>query len=145
MQKLIYKLVTNQQELKDAFSIREVVFIDEQQVPKELEMDEYDNTATHFIVYDDKRPVATARMREYHDPSTVKIERVAVLKDERGKGIGKKLMTFIEQEALKMGFKTLRLNAQRHAETFYKDLGYMTISEAFDEAGIEHVTMEKKS
>jgi len=137
------KKVETEQELADAYHIREVVFIDEQEVPKELEMDEFDATATHLILYQGKQPVATARFREYGH-QLAKIERVAVLKELRGKGLGQKIMRFVEEEAAKQGYQRFRLNAQRHAEHFYAQLGYITISEPFDEAGIEHVTMEKE-
>lgn len=137
------QIITSKNELNDAFTIRETVFIIEQSVPREIELDEYDQTATHFIAYDQGKPIATARIRPYKE-NTAKVERVAVLKELRGTGIGKQLMVFIEQESAKMGFSTLRLNSQKHAEEFYSKLGYITISEPFYEADIEHVTMEKK-
>ncbi|OEG00049.1 hypothetical protein BHF71_06720 [Vulcanibacillus modesticaldus] len=144
MTQLNYQIVTTRKELNDAFDVRRIVFIQEQHVPEKIEMDKYDDHSTHFIVYHDEKPIATARIRIYNNENTVKIERVAVLKEFRGKGIGKKLMLFAEQEAKKMGFTTFLLNSQRHAEIFYKKLGYITISEPFKEAGIEHVTMKKK-
>lgn len=139
-----YQVVTTNKELNDAYQVREIVFMIEQQVPKNLEMDEHDETATHFVVYDDFEPVAAARIRTYTDNTIAKVERVAVLKKHRGTGVGKSLMNLIEKEALNQGYTAYRLNSQRHAEKFYSKLGYDTISEPFDEAGIEHVTMEKK-
>ncbi|TCS84521.1 GNAT family N-acetyltransferase [Tepidibacillus fermentans] len=138
------KVVTNKKELNDAFSIREKVFIEEQNVPKVIEMDEYEEVATHFVVYDGNKPISTARFRKYLNEKTVKFERFAVLKEYRGQGVGRALIKVMEEEARKNGFTTLRLNAQRHAEGFYAKFGYQTISEPFDEAGIEHVTMIKK-
>jgi len=139
-----FQIVATKQELEDAFHVRQIVFVDEQQVPKELEMDQYEDDSLHFIVYLTDRPIATARIRSYLKEDTAKVERVAVLKEFRGTGIGKQLMQYIEQEATKKGYSTLRLNAQQHAESFYEELGYQTISEPFDEAGIQHVTMEKR-
>ncbi len=139
-----FQVVESSSEFNDAFSIRDIVFIKEQNVPKEIEMDEHDDKAIHFIVYHTNNPIATARIRPYTHDNTVKVERVAVLKDYRQKGIGKELMKFIENESAKIGYTNLILNAQRHAEPFYGKLGYYIISEPFYEAGIEHVTMEKK-
>jgi len=140
-----FQIVNDEKSLHDAYYIREVVFMDEQQVPKELEMDEHDDSAIHFIGYIDDEPVGVARIRAYHEPTTAKVERVAIRKEYRGTGLGHKLMLFIEQEAKKRGFTTFKLNAQKYAEEFYQKLGYHTTSEPFDEAGIEHIAMEKKA
>lgn len=139
-----YSIITNSKELTDAYKIREIVFINEQNVPRDIELDEFDEGAIHFIVYLEEDPIATARIRPYSDKETVKVERVAVLKEHRKTGIGNDLMKFVEHEAEKMGYRKARLNSQRHAEQFYSKLGYQTISESFYEADIEHVTMEKK-
>lgn len=144
MSEIICKVVINKKELDDAYRIREDVFIKEQHVPKEIELDHYDEKAIHFIAYEEGRPIAAARIRPYDHNNTVKIERVAVLRAYRGSGIGKLLMNFVEKEAEKLGYTIFRLYSQRHAEIFYTKLGYLTISEPFYEADIEHVIMEKK-
>ena len=141
---LKFLMVTNSRELKDAYKVRETVFIGEQQVPKDIEMDEYDDKAIHFVVYQKELPIAAARIRPYQNQDIVKVERVAVLKEHRKTGIGKDLMNYIEHEARKMGYTKFRLHSQRHAERFYTKLGYITISVPFYEASIEHVTMEKE-
>lgn len=142
MADLQHKIVGTDKELTDAFSIRDIVFIQEQQVPKEIEMDEHDDTATHFIIYDGELPIATARIRPYGE-DTAKVERFAVLKEYRGTGVGASLMNFIEAEAHKMGYHHFRLNSQKHAENFYAKLGFNPIGEPFYEANIEHITMQK--
>jgi len=137
-------VVDTKKQMEDAYFIRKKVFIEEQNVPREIEIDEYEDVSTHFVVYDGTMPIATARFRPYHDQDTAKFERFAVLKEYRGQGVGRIIMGTVEREAAKNGFTIFLLNAQRHAEGFYDQFGYQTISEPFDEAGIEHVTMEKK-
>jgi len=74
--------------------IRTRVFVVEQNIAADLETDEWENTATHYLVSDNGKPVATARSR-FIDNQTAKIERVAVLQEARGNGIGTKLMHWI--------------------------------------------------
>ncbi|HET6871809.1 MAG TPA: GNAT family N-acetyltransferase [Sporolactobacillaceae bacterium] len=136
-------LVTTNKEYQDALSIRKTVFIDEQQVPEELEIDEYEETATHFVVYDaEERPVGAGRLRLKGDHA--KVERICVLKERRGEHIGEALMTKLEEVAKTKGIKGLILNAQTHAEGFYKKLGYHVTSDLFYEADIPHVEMQKE-
>jgi len=131
--------------LADAFAVRRAVFVDEQDVPEEVEMDEHDAGATHFVAYDTARgePVGTARLR-FPEEATGKAERVAVLRPYRGQGIGVRLMERVESEARDRGCSRVRLNAQTHVEEFYADLGYETVSGVFHEAGIPHVEMVKE-
>ncbi|WP_375794133.1 GNAT family N-acetyltransferase, partial [Staphylococcus aureus] len=84
--------VINQQMLEDCFSIRKKVFVEEQGVPEENEIDDYESISVHLIGYDQhNQPIATARIRPINE-TLVKIERVAVVKSYRGTGIGRKLM-----------------------------------------------------
>lgn len=130
--------------LADAHAVRRRVFIDEQGVPEAVEMDDNDDAATHVVAYeaDDGAPVGTARVRTLDD-ETAKIERVAVLPDERGNGLGAQLMVRAEAVAREQGCRRVRLHAQVAVESFYQRLGYQTVSETFDQAGIEHVEMTK--
>lgn len=140
--------IDTQEKLKEAFRIRLEVFVDEQQVPEDLEMDEYDvspDAARHLLVVtNDGIPAATGRFIEYK-PDTAKMQRIAVRKPFRGKGTGRELMSALEKWAKDEGFTYSLLDAQCHAETFYQKLGYETISpETFLDAGIPHVRMKKK-
>ncbi|GAB7387483.1 hypothetical protein BSNK01_13200 [Bacillaceae bacterium] len=83
------------------------------------------------------------RLRPW-DGATGKVGRVAVLENWRGRGLGKEIMLALEKEAIKRGFTKLKLNAQCQARAFYEKLGYRPVSDVFLEAGIEHVTMEKR-
>jgi predicted GNAT family N-acyltransferase len=136
------KVVENNEELDQAYTIRKKVFVEEQGVPLELEIDEFDASAVHFIVYDDQTPIAASRFREY-EPNVGKVERVCVLKEYRGKQIGNLLMNKIEQYATEKDFKKLKLNAQVYAIPFYEKLQYKITSDEFMDADIPHRSMEK--
>ncbi|MFC7250686.1 GNAT family N-acetyltransferase [Halomicroarcula sp. GCM10025324] len=130
-------------ELGDAArEVRQAVFVDEQGVPESEEMDGKDEVATHFVITHDETPVATARTR-FIDDATVKVERVAVLDSHRGEGLGKRVMAAAERAAREAGATTALLHGQRHVESFYTGLGYETVGEEFEEAGIPHVEMVK--
>ncbi|WP_176560227.1 GNAT family N-acetyltransferase [Brevibacillus dissolubilis] len=137
--------VADDKTMQDALAVRRVVFIEEQQVPEDLEIDEHDKPdgeTLHAVAYRDNQPVATGRVRTY-DTGVGKVERVAVLESERGTGIGKKIMLHLEEQAKQRGFELLKLNAQCHAQVFYEKLGYEPFGEVFDEAGIDHIAMKK--
>ena len=129
--------------LADAHTVRRTVFIDEQDVPAALEMDEKDDAARHLVAYDGEQPVGTARLRE-PQPGVGKVERVAVIASYRERGLGMRLMTELEVLAAELGHVELRLHAQTSVEGFYHKLGYTTVSDVFEEAGIPHVAMEKR-
>jgi len=135
------KIVENDKELEDAFSVRRTVFIDEQNVPEEEEIDELEDKATHFVAYLEDSPIAAGRFRIVDGYG--KVERICVLKETRQTGSGKALMEEIEAYALKQGLHKLKLNAQTHAIPFYARLGYEVVSEEFLDAGIPHKTMIK--
>lgn len=126
---------------QDAFSVRDRVFIEEQGVDPEIEHDQYDEHAIHFVGYLNGQAVAVARVRLVDGAG--KIQRVAILKDHRQQGYGKQLMLAIESMLAGRKVSRLYLNAQIHAIHFYQAIGYVICSEPFYEAGIEHVTMEK--
>ncbi|HED5907674.1 TPA: GNAT family N-acetyltransferase, partial [Staphylococcus aureus] len=106
--------VNNQKMLEDCFYIRKKVFVEEQGVPEESEIDEYESESIHLIGYDNGQPVATARIRPINE-TTVKIERVAVMKSHRGQGMGRMLMQAVESLAIDEGFYVATMNAQCHA------------------------------
>lgn len=137
------EVVTNTEMLAQALLIRKKVFVKEQNVPLEIEIDEFEESATHFLVINDNNmPIATSRMRNVKGKA--KIERVCVLAEYRQLHIGKKLMQFMEKIAIKNQFKVLVLSAQIQAVQFYQKLGYKVCSGIFFDAGIEHCKMEKQ-
>ncbi len=126
-------------DLEACLALRHLVFVDEQGVPVELERDEHDDTATHWVARSDGEIIGTARAREID--AWAKAERVAVRSGERGRGVGRALMAEIERWAAGRRLEGVRLNAQEEAVRFYRRLGYRTEGEPFDEAGIPHVAM----
>jgi predicted GNAT family N-acyltransferase len=134
-------VTTNEKEFQDALKVRREVFIEEQQVPEEEEIDQYEDICTHVVVYDHEQPVAAGRLRNFDGIG--KMERICVLSSHRNHGLGKVVMDKLEQLAKEKGFYKLKLNAQTHAEGFYLKIGYETVSDIFMDAGIPHVTMIK--
>lgn len=119
--------------------IREAVFVAEQSVPPEIEVDGDDPTATHFLAFDNNYAIGTARLLpDGH------IGRVAVLKDWRGLGVGDLLLEAAIQEAERKGLTEQFLSAQVHATAFYERHGFNVVSSEFLEAGIPHVDMLRK-
>ena len=118
-------------------SIRGKVFIEEQNVPQEIEWDDHDDTATHFLLTHNTVALACGRMLP-----DGKVGRMAVLKEQRGKGLGRQLLDYIVEHARQHGMSRLHLHAQSHAANFYLDAGFFHYGEPFEEAGIPHVAME---
>jgi predicted GNAT family N-acyltransferase len=135
------KVVETEEELQDAFSIRKVVFVEEQKVPLEEEIDQYEDNSTHFVLYHDHLAVGAGRFRVIDGIG--KVERICVLEEARGKGAGKEIMLGIEEFAKSHQVPSLKLNAQTQAIPFYEKLGYKVVSEEFMDAGIPHKTMKK--
>jgi predicted GNAT family N-acyltransferase len=128
--------------MRDAFGLRYEVFVDEQGVPRELEVDELDPIATHLIALRGDEIVGTLRMLEHE--GAAKIGRVAVRAAARGSGIGSRLMQHAAAIASDRGFAEIVLHAQVSVTGFYRRLGYVEEGDRFDEAGIPHVAMRKK-
>ena len=121
---------------KDICKIRFEVFVDEQKVPEELEIDGLDDEAKHVLAYSDDVPIGTGRILiDGH------IGRVAVLKKYRGLGIGKSVMQELIKWAQKNNLEKLWLSSQWHAHSFYLDLGFVCEGEIYEEAGIDHIKM----
>lgn len=129
--------------LADAFDVRTQVFIEGQDVAKDLEMDGKDEAAWHVVAYDGGRPVGTARLR-HSDTGDAKVERVAVLDAYRDQGVGEALVDATEDIARENAFDRAVLHAQTRVEEFYLKQGYERVSDdVFEEAGIPHVEMAK--
>lgn len=138
------KKVENETELQEAYKIREIVFIGEQECPVEEEFDGFDVDSTHFVAYREGEPVGCCRYRTTE--KGVKLERFAVLKELRGKGVGKRLVQtalgHIEAADLPKG-TLLYLHAQVPAMALYSRFGFDKIGDVFSEAGLDHYEMRR--
>ena len=130
-------LATTKQELQRVREIRKKVFIVEQNVPKDVEIDQYENSSHHIIALLDDKFIGTARWRKTENG--MKLERFAVLKEKRGLGIGKELVRFILKQIKKES--VIYLHAQDHVISFYKKLGFYSVGDHFYEGGISHQKM----
>jgi predicted GNAT family N-acyltransferase len=127
----------------EAVAIRRRVFIEEQGVPEADELDGKDGERTHFLARDAHgRAIGCACLRPYG--AQHKVERVAVLPELRGTGLGRDLMTAVEANAREIGARDLVLHAQASVVAFYEKLGWASVGPRFFEAGIEHQKMAKR-
>ena len=123
---------------KDICAIRYEVFVDEQNVPVDLEIDGLDGKAKHALAFVDGVPIGTGRiLNDGH------IGRVAVLKNYRGLGIGKLIIKELIKCAQDMSLEKVWLSSQWHAHSFYLDFGFVCVDEIYKEAGIDHIKMFK--
>jgi len=124
------------------FVLRGAVFVAEQNVPIEEEWDECDASAEHFLALRNGVPVGTGRLVVQGDEGL--LGRLAVLRRERGRGVGAALVAAIEERAAQRGLAAVELHAQVHALGFYERLGYTAYGPEFEEAGIAHRSMRKE-
>ena len=127
--------------MEQAWALRRRVFIEEQHVPEEIELDADDARAVHALALESEQPVGCGRMLAHCD--YVKIGRMAVLAERRGTGVGRRVLEFLVEHARQRGFRRAVLDAQVHAEGFYLKQGFTPVGEVFEEAGIIHRRMER--
>ena len=131
--------------LKDlAAPLRTEVFVEEQEIPQDLEWDEHDVTALHALVVNKLgQPVATGRLLQ-PQPKIAQIGRMAVSKPLRGGSLGRMVMDAFIEAARKRGDHEVILHAQCSAEGFYRRMGFKAHGEVFQDAGIDHIEMRLK-
>src|SRR5262245_54168687 len=127
--------------MEQAWALRRRIFIEEQHVPEGIELDADDASAFHALALEGERPVGCGRMLARGN--YVKIGRMAVLAERRGRGIGRSVLEFLIEQARRRGFRRAVLDAQLHAEGFYLKQGFAPMGEVFEEAGIMHRRMER--
>jgi predicted GNAT family N-acyltransferase len=137
--KVQVKRVLSRKQLDRAFSIRLRVFVREQGVPVEIEMDRDDKRALHFLALKAGKAVGTARVVMHH--GSAKVGRMAVLKNYRRKGIGTKLLRKAILTAQRQGVQHIYLHAQVPVIGFYEALAFRCVGPVFTEAGIPHRKM----
>ena len=134
------KKVETKKEFKQALDLRFEVFVEEQGVSKELEIDDKDDEAVHIIaINEESKTVGCGRI--FIDENQAKIGRMAVAKTWRNQGIGSCICRKLIQIAKKRGIDKIVLHAQYDKKVFYKKLGFETVGTPFKEAGIKHVKM----
>lgn len=130
-------------DLAACHALRRAVFIEEQNVPEALEMDDQDGAAIHLLARIDGCPVGTARILIKGD--TGKIGRVAVLAQARGQGLGAALIrAALDALRARPGITRATLGAQTHATGFYQKLGFVAEGPVYDDAGIPHRDMSRE-
>jgi predicted GNAT family N-acyltransferase len=143
--KIVNTYDTSSRIYSDAVSIRHIVFVDEQQVPPEIEIDEYEAQCVHFVLYNaENSAVATARLlpdKEHAGLAT--LQRMAVLKEYRSHGYGRDMIREVEKFAAQNSFSEIVLHAQITAQGFYSKMEYVPFGDEFEEAGIRHISMKK--
>src|SRR5580704_8228968 len=128
--------------MREAFGLRYEVFVDEQGVPRDLEVDDLDPFAAHLVAITDDRVVGTLRILDHG--AAAKVGRVAVRATMRGSGIGARLMQRAAAIAAGRGFTEIIVHAQIAVVGFYRRLGYVVEGEEFEDAGIPHIAMRKR-
>ena len=141
----IYKVIDNDM-LEKCLAIRNMVFTVEKEVPKEIEIDEYDcinELCTHFLVRYQNNDVGTIRCLCLSN-NTLRIQRFCFLKKYRELGLGKIVIRYIEDFYRNQGIAVIEMNAKYDVFGFYEKCGYQKVSDIFMEANIKHIKMMKK-
>jgi predicted GNAT family N-acyltransferase len=133
------RVVSWSEAIAPARAVRERVFIEEQNVPRELEWDEWDEASQHAVALDEQGGcIGTARLLP-----DGRLGRMAVLSEWRRRGVGTALARALIERARQLGLQRLLLHAQTHAAPFYRRLGFIEQGSVFQEAGIPHVEMTR--
>ncbi|WP_268821893.1 GNAT family N-acetyltransferase [Paenibacillus tarimensis] len=140
--KVEVKRITLPEDLEHAYRIRRKVFVEEQGVAAEVEIDEYESQADHILVYYEGEPVGTSRIRNVD--GVAKLERICLLPTHRKHGLGKLLVSELEAIAREKGLKKAKLHGQVQAKAFYEKLGYTAVSDVFIEENIPHLLFVKE-
>lgn len=120
------KAITSKDEMWQALKIRETVFVAEQGIPRDVELDGRDGESLHILVYCHGLPVATGRFFMESDREG-NLSRIAILPPFRGKGLGKRIVRELEKLAAAQGASTLCIYPHYYLETFYFELGYQKV------------------
>jgi len=136
------KRAESAREVEGAYALRLQVFVEEQGIPREMELDALDAAAFHAVAIQDGEVVGTGRL-VMETPTHGVIGRMAVARLSRRRGIGASILAFLEEEARSRGAQRITLHAQGYVKEFYARHGYREEGEPFLEVGIQHVQMFK--
>nr|WP_317357211.1 GNAT family N-acetyltransferase [uncultured Tyzzerella sp.] len=123
-----------------AFNIRTEVFIKEQGIDPDVEIDGTDKDAKNMILIVDNKPIGTSRLIVIDNK--MYIGRVAILKEYRKKGYATHMINFLLEEAKNMDYKEVYIHGQSYAKNFYEKIGFKQFGEEFIEANIPHINMK---
>lgn len=143
MKGLIYKVTENSRERSGADAVKRQVFVAEQGIAAAAVFGNSGGEELNMVVKDGETVIGTARVI-FPAANTAKIERMAVLKNFRHRGIGRDIMAFLRGELKRRQIKHVYLHAQHMVIDFYKACGFHETGEPFFEVGIKHVRMEAK-
>jgi len=129
--------------VREAIAVRWAVFVEEQGLPADEEVDEWDGICDHLVATLDGAVVGTARLVP-QDAHTVRIGRVVVRREARHQGVATRLMLRCEARAAEQGREVVRLSAQWGVVSFYEQLGYVVTGDPYVEAGLVHMAMTKR-
>jgi len=135
----MFRIVTSLDDLIKVFIVRGIVFLEEQQVPYSIEMDEHEYSALHILGEIESEPIASGRLR--FSGEWAKLERIAVRKQYRKKGHGHQLVEYMLQVARQHGFRKYKMNAQVQLRDYYAKHGFIVQGDKFKEANIDHYLM----
>jgi len=136
----MFRVAITREDVLKAMVVRGIVFIEEQQVDWEGEIDEYEDDAIHVLGEVDGQPAAAGRLRLFPE-GWAKLERIAVRPRWRGRGLAKGMVEFLMAEAQRQGAHRLKMHAQVYLENFYGEFGFRRQGPVFDECGIDHILM----
>jgi predicted GNAT family N-acyltransferase len=131
-------------EFSGALALRELVFCEEQGVPREEELDEHDAQALHLVALEEPSGAVVGTLRLLLEPGDAKIGRVAVAREWRRQGVALRMLQMALEEARERRSLRVRLAAQLDAVALYEKAGFAVESETFEEAGIQHVWMGQR-
>jgi len=143
MGELSYRFVSSDSELKAAFEVRRQVFVVEQNILEDLTFDGHDRQALHMVVMEGESAIGTARVLFLSD-NQAKLERMAVLKPFRQRGIGTRIVSYLIEELRKRQIEQVFLHAQYAVVAFYKTCGFEESGLPFCEVEIQHVKMQRR-
>jgi predicted GNAT family N-acyltransferase len=138
----LVRFASRPQDLDALYALRRQVFEVEQNIPRPLDRDPYDFNADHVVVWDDDRLVGTGRIVRL-DARTAQVGRMAVVADQRERGVGALVLEALERMAAMRGLRELVVHSQLPAEPFYRNRGFARDGAPFVDQGVPHVAMRK--
>jgi len=134
-----FKIVMTEKELLQALIVRGIVFVEEQDLPFQMEYDQFDSLGCQDVVHvlglEQQEPYATGRII-FKPDQIVKLERIAIRKSKRGKGAGRLLVNYMINECQQRDIETIDIHAQLYLQSFYQELGFIAQGGIFLEAGV---------